>query len=187
MYIRLNLSISYLIMINLSLKEKHSPSFLCFNDCMYCIMLIQGPLLFHIHLCKVKKRQSDARNILYTQGPVLLILWISQLLGPVLFGANAHIPLPPHFNSFQPTVVRKFHFLSTSTHLNLLQPMLVEIFFTKFFRKKFYFPKIFLHKFLFRKFVFEKIFFEIFFRKFFLKLFFWKLYFARFILQIFIS
>jgi len=97
----------------------------------------------------------------YRLGSVLFVSWV-----------NGHLPLPPQFNPFQPTLIyfnplqpivaRKFHSLPTSTHLNLLQLMLVTKNFTKFFLNFFY------------KFFSKNIFLENFFHYFFSKILFFK-------------
>ena len=82
-----------------------------------------------------------------------------------------------HPHPLQPTVLRKFHSLPTLTHFNLLQPMLVENFFTNSFPKNFSKNKFFWNFFSKNK----------------ISKFFYfseknpKTFFAKFILQIFIS
>ena len=76
------------------------------------------------------------------------------------------------FKPLQPTAIRKFHSLPISTHLNLFQKMLVEIFSGKlFFKKKIFanlFCKNFFSFFLRNFFVKKYIFFPNFFQKIFL-------------------
>jgi len=73
-----------------------------------------------------------------------------------------------HFNPLQPTVIRKFHSLQTSTNVG-------RIFFRKIFS-----GKLFFRKFLSWKFFYWKFFLEVFFWKFvfdfFFKNFFWKIF-----------
>jgi len=96
---------------------------------------------------------------------------------------NEHLLRPPHFNPFQPTVVRKFHSLPTSTQLNLLQPMLVKKISQNFFWKVFF--ANFFRNFFFKKGFFEKLFFENIFTNFYLPTFFKKLLFEIFLFEIF--
>ena len=72
-----------------------------------------------------------------------------------LGGKCVYITLTP----FQPIVIRKFYSLPTSIHLNLLQLMLVEIFFTKFFPENLFLTKNFSAN-LFSRMIFCKYFFE---------------------------
>ena len=92
---------------------------------------------------------------------LLITMWLMIYLRAVCFGGKwAYITS----TSLQSIVVRKFNCLPTSTHLNLLQLMLVEIFFAKFFQESFFLTKkisqiCFLVIFFSKKKFFKNIFF----------------------------
>ena len=131
---------------------------------------LAGFFLFQVALQWLKKKKRIAPKATNKIGKVVMaIIFLITPAQPqgyqlgCFFGING--PLSFYFNFFQFTVIKKFHSLPTSTHLNLLQPMLAKICLKnkisnskiiqkkilKKFPKKIFFKKNFKNKSIFQK------------------------------------